>query len=418
MRPRSSRRFDEWAPHPAAFSFAELEAAVDAVGAPPGGTVLDPFVGSGKAATFICGRGDPVIGIEAHPLIVELAQLKMTRPGPPQGRRDAGAELAATAGSLLPSTRVDGEAQLLRRFLPDEQVRECAAWRQAVSTIGGPWIEHLRWSVLGALRDVAGSGWPYARPLCDQKRPRKDIASLVQTRLDRMADDLAAAPRVPAATVVHGDARSSEAWACVAAGTIAASVSSPPYLSQLSYAEATRLELHYLGWVSTWGEMTEHVSRHLVASCTQQVTVGRARIAQERLAPCSGTSSAVGSLARRLAKARAARRRGKIYDHLVWSYFADLRDVLGHLRLALAPGARVAWVLGDSAPYDVYVDTPVLVGLLAEELGFEVLDDVFLRPRGSKWPGVGARHQRTLSERLLVLRKPGWAEQQRLPGFS
>jgi hypothetical protein len=102
----------------------------------------------------------------------------------------------------------------------------------------------------------------------------------------------------------------------------------------------------------------------------------------------------------------------------VWSYFADLQAVLENLRLALAPGARVAWVLGDSAPYDVYVDTPVLLGLLAEELGFEVLDDVFLRPRGAKWRGVGARHQRILSERLLVFRKPGWAKQERLPGFA
>lgn len=97
MRSTSSRRFDAWAPHPAAFSFGELEIAVDAAGAPPGGTVVDPFVGSGKSATFICGRGDPVIGIEAHPLIVGLAQLKLTRPGPAQGLREAGGELAAIA---------------------------------------------------------------------------------------------------------------------------------------------------------------------------------------------------------------------------------------------------------------------------------------------------------------------------------
>lgn len=413
----ATRRFDDWAHHPAPFSFSELEVAVDAAAAPPWGLVVDPFVGSGKSATFVCGRGDPVVGIEAHPLMAGLAQLKLTRPGPAQQLRNASTLLAEEVWRRLPTVAFDDEPELVRRFLPADAVRQLAAWRDAVPVVGGPWEEHLRWAVLGALREVAGGSWPYTHPGRPARKASKPIAHLVQVRTDRMAADLAAAPRMPSGWVIHGDARSGKAWASVPPASVAASVSSPPYLSQVSYAEATRLELYYLGWVSSWREMTETVSRHLVASCTQQVTAARAESAQAKLADCPGTSAAVVSLARRLLQARTGRRRGKVYDRLVWSYFADLRRVLDHLQRALAPGARAAWVIGDSAPYDVYVDTPVLVGLLAEELGFEVLDDIFLRPRGRKWPGVGARHSRVLSERLLVFRRPRWGAQEPLPGF-
>lgn len=49
-----------------------------------------------------------------------------------------------------------------------------------------------------------------------------------------------------------------------------------------------------------------------------------------------------------------------------------MAKVITHLRDYSAAGARCAWVIGDSAPYGIYVDTPALIGSLAESLGFKV----------------------------------------------
>src|SRR4051794_39417341 len=100
------------------------------------------------------------------------------------------------------------------------------------------------------------------------------------------------------------------------------------------------------------------------------------------------------------------RRISRRYDRLVLSYFADMLAVLDNLHRAMAPGARAAWVVGDSAPYGVYVDTPSLLGLAATEVGFEVLDDAHIRDRGAKWRGGRRSPQRLLSERLLLFCRP------------
>jgi hypothetical protein len=409
-----SRRFDGWGHHPAAFSFSQLEAVVDAVHPAPDGTYLDPFAGSGTSLTFVSGRGDAVIGIEAHPLMAELSALKLSRPGS-GSLRDAVDALAEAAASARARIDLGGEPQLLREWMPADVLTDLVAWREACAASDDPWAGHVRWLVLGTLRDLAGTNWPYAHRA--RARPSKDVRQVVFERADQMTADLAAAPRSPTARVIRGDARDPATWGAIAPGAVSACISSPPYLNQVSYAEATRLELYFLGRAGSWREMNDAVGRDLVASCTQQVTVARSAEAQRHLSAFPAISASLASLARRLHHERRKRSRGKIYDLLLWAYFADLAEVLVGLRRALAPGARAAWVVGDSAPYDVHVDTPALLGMLAEEVGFQVLEDRHLRPRGHKWAGVGQRHAQLLSERLLVFARPGWGEQTSLPGF-
>jgi hypothetical protein len=123
-------------------------------------------------------------------------------------------------------------------------------------------------------------------------------------------------------------------------------------------------------------------------------------------------------LAERLQTERASRLRGKAYDRLLWCYFADLAPVIRHMRAVLRPGARAVWVVGDSAPYGIRVDTPSLIAQLATEIGLEVVDDEPLRARGARWAGLRARHSLRLSERMIVLRRRFGAVQEPLPGLE
>jgi hypothetical protein len=414
----AGRRFDDWVQASAAFSFSELEATADAARHEVGGCVLDPFAGTGKSLTFVTGRGDCAIGIEAHPLVAELAALKLARPGAPEELRNCVEGFSEVARGRVHQTTISDEPQVLKRFIPEGKLRELAAWRDSAESVEGPWRMHLRWLVLGALRDSVGRSWPYPSKRRAAAARGLEIADLVRNRAELMAQDLAAAPRLPTARLIHEDAREPRAWSSLEPGSVDACISSPPYLNQLSYAEMTRLELHFLGVARSWREMSEKVSSRLVASCTQQVNKARAAAAREKIAALPDTSAALAVLSSELESARRARAGGKPYDLLAWSYFNDLRAVLHELRRVLAPGARAAWVIGDSALYDVYVDTPALVGLMADELGFELLEDRYLRERGRKWANVGKRHGRVLSERMLVFRRPQLGSQATLPGLQ
>lgn len=407
----SSRRppFDAWGHHPTAFSPHALEVALQTVGLTPGGLAVDPFTGSGRSATALVGHGDCFFGLEAHPLAADLAQVKLSRPGPSQELRQAATEVAQRAERASEQAAVDA---VLTRFVPPFALSQLTRLRATVAEQGGPWEGHLRWLLLGALRRHSGSGWPYPRPRGAQQA--KPPSQLFLDGAQAMADDLATAARQPRGRVVCADARAPESWLGLAPGSASGCVSSPPYLNQVSYTEALRLEVHLLGWADSWAQMSA-LGAGLVASCTQQVGGERFALAQRWLASRPGIEAAVRSLCQRLSHAQNGLRRPKRYDRLLVAYFADIGQVLQALLPMMAPGARAAWVVGDSAPYNVYVDTPALLGVLATELGFEVLDDVTLRERGRRWPGSGSRHSRRLSERLLVFRRPAWGEQLELP---
>jgi adenine-specific DNA-methyltransferase len=70
---RSSK---ERTPHPAQFPLAVTERIVKA-SCPPGGLVLDPFMGSGTTAEAAMRLGRPVVGFEIEPRYVEIAQQRI-----------------------------------------------------------------------------------------------------------------------------------------------------------------------------------------------------------------------------------------------------------------------------------------------------------------------------------------------------
>jgi SAM-dependent methyltransferase len=404
-----------WTRYPSQFPSWMLEVAAEAARVPLGGAVIDPFCGSGGAALFFTRRGERFIGLDAHPLMAQAAAAKLSRPGPERELREHAADVVARA-ARMPVPNPAGISDVVLRGLMPAAVADLVRLRKASEGHGGEWAGHMRLAVLAVLREHAGSGWPYPGGRAPRS-PRRSVAEAFTERIGEMARDIAAAPRDPLGYVVHADARSPVAWSTIPPGSADACVSSPPYLNQISYVEMTRLELYFLEFARSWSELRA-LSRSLLSSCTQQVSRGIAARVERSLAAYPVTAAVIASLAARLGAAQAERRRGKLYDVLLASYFAEMALVLRHLHRALAPGARAAWIVGDSAPYGVFVDTPALIGLLAGELGFEVLADDLLRSRGRKWAGVGGRHARELSERLLVIRRRPWGDQLALPGLT
>ncbi|KQP63775.1 hypothetical protein ASF47_17515 [Nocardioides sp. Leaf285] len=380
------------------------------------GTVTDCFTGSGVTGTAARQRGLNFTGIEAHPLIAELAALKLRNPAPaPNEIIAAGEHLSTATESALRAKRgrdISDETSLVTRSFTPPALLALLELRDRIQV--ETWSEtlpYLKWALLGTLRDVAAVkvGWPYQRPGIARVPKHPDVVARFQERLQFMADDLTGLDEASSFTsvVVSGDSRSADAWSVIPT-TAQACVSSPPYLNNFDYADATRLELYFWGEVRTWRDMCLGVRSDMITATTQQSSKGDKTAAVDLLkrdnhAPDKKVVALVDELAR-LRKERSGR--AKEYDQVVPSYFVAMKSVLGNLYDHLDPGSPALWLVGDSAPYGVYIDTPGLIGQFAQEQGFEVKEDVILRQRGNRWSTNAGRTQAKLSERVLVLRRP------------
>ena len=396
--------FDRWFRYPAGFSADALDAAVSAANLAPKSRVIDPFCGAATVARALV-PSQQFVGIEAHPLIADLGRLKLAVPPAPIDEfRRAANTIVDQAG---PGNGA-AEHELVIRCFDPIVLNQLVALRDALPQ-RSPWRAHLVWALLGTLRDVASVsvGWPYQRPGRARAAPYRDPAARFLSRVDRMSADLRAQRPSGLGRVVRGDSRKADAWRRAKRSEMFdGCITSPPYLNNFDYADATRLELFFSKRVSSWSEMCSHARADMVVATTQQSRRGLARSSAQFLSRrVPKTSERLLGLTTRLETERALRTRGKEYDQVLPAYFAGITKVLAHLRDSLTPRGMCAFVVGDSAPYGVPIDTPALIGQLAEELGFELIDDQLLRTRGTRWRTNGQRHQIALSERLVSFRR-------------
>jgi hypothetical protein len=87
---------------------------------------------------------------------------------------------------------------------------------------------------------------------------------------------------------------------------------------------------------------------------------------------------------------------------MVAAYFKDMAEVWLALRRVAAKGALVCFVVGDSAPYGVYVPVDRWLGELAVAAGFKSYDFEKTRERNTKWKN--RKHRVPLQEGRLWVR--------------
>ena len=399
----SAEPFDRWFRYPAGFASDYVKLLVARTGLHEG-TLVDCFMGSGVTGTAATSEGLRFAGIETHPLISELAALKL--------RADidvTDARLTAREIVHQPAPRYcpDGETDLVRRSFSEDSLVDLVALRGAIRQLGETTTAYvLKWALLGTLRDVAQVkvGWPYQRPGVARKAQFRTVRERFLTRVAMITEDVeSAGTQRPESTLVVGDSSDSRAWKPIPKSQ--ACITSPPYLNNFDYADATRLELYFWGDVTTWREMCDSVRSGMVVATTQQSSKPGKEVALVTLRERYGeTGEKIIRLTNRVADAKESRGgRAKEYDQVIPAYFVSISRVLENLLANLDAGSPAIWLVGDSAPYGTYIDTPALIAELAGTIGFEPSDDVLLRRRGERW---GRDRGCELSERMIVLKKP------------
>ena len=90
---------------------------------------------------------------------------------------------------------------------------------------------------------------------------------------------------------------------------------------------------------------------------------------------------------------------------MVAGYFNDMLRVFRETFRVLKSGSAFVVILGDSAPYGVYIPTDEYLGEVGKAIGFAKYEIEELRTRGGKWKNNPQRHDVALKECILTLYK-------------
>lgn len=364
--------------------------------------VFDPF--SGSATTLVAADefGAESIGVEAHPFVVRIARAKLHWDSEVKGFTERAQAILNQAERSKPAT-IEYPSLILKCFTPpalDELHRLRVSW--SALDDGSP-SSQLCWLALTAiLRRVSPAGtaqWQYILPNKSKKVYARPFQAFVE-QVGMMNDDMRRLQRTSPssrAAILQGDARDCPQ---VPTGYADVVITSPPYANNYDYADATRLEMSFWGEVESWGELHSAVRRHLVVSSSQHASIERldldALLAMPELMPLQPE---IATVCNQLAVERLNHGGKKHYHTMIAGYFLDMAKCWIELRRVCKAGSEVCFVIGDSAPYGVYVPVDLWLGKLALAAGFHSYRFQKLRDRNIKWKN--RKHRVPLHEGLL-----------------
>lgn len=348
--------------------------------------VLDPFAGSGTTLLAAEDAEVEAIGVEAHPFVYRIACAKLLRRTDPDEFLQFARKIRSSATHRKGS--VAGYPSLIEKCYPPEVLVELDVLRASLEDArddSPAW--QLTWMALVCILRVcspAGTAqWQYVLPSKEKKRTVEPFTAFDAMTAMIASDMRATTGKAPLAQVLLGDARElagvPDAWADLV-------VTSPPYPNNYDYADATRLEMSFLREIGGWGDLQEAVRQFLVRACAQHVPERAVNMCDVLAAPeLNPIRAPLTEVCDKLSEVRKTKGGKKTYHLMVACYFQDLALTWLALRRATAPGARVCFVIGDSAPYGVYVSAVEWLGELSLAAGFKSWEFERTRDRNVKW---------------------------------
>lgn len=184
-------------------------------------------------------------------------------------------------------------------------------------------------------------------------------------------------------------------------------ITSPPYLNNLDYGEVSKVHTHFYGITDSWNDITNRVRKQLVTGSTTHYKENEFNLDEFKNSEfyLENTFAAENLLAQtvEMKKISISRKGKKSFDVLTLLYFKDMYSVLKEIRRVLKDGKKAYLVLGDSAPYGIFINTTEILGEIAMSIGFNKYEITKVRTRGTKWAALKNRHHLELSENILTL---------------
>lgn len=390
-----------WFRYSAGFSARWVEDVIDRHRRQGEIRVFDPFAGSATTLLAAENRSVASCGIDSHPFVCRIARTKLAWRSDPTAYRNRIREIVALSLRLPPSSQPFPE--LIHKCYDEATLAKLDALRQAVVELddGSP-AAQLAWlTLVGILRKTSHAGtaqWQYILPR-KRKRTSHDAYSAFDECSRMIHHDMLCGQSLtgPRARFVDGDARNCAEIPDRFATLV---ITSPPYPNNYDYADATRLEMSFMGEVQGWGDLQQKVRRYLIRSCSQHVPEKDVNLNEVLETPeVALIRDELTGVCRELEAIRLTKGGRKTYHLMVACYFYDMAQVWRSLRRVCADGAAVCLVIGDSAPYGVYVPVVPWLERLASAAGFGASRFERTRARNTKWKN--RKHRVPLQEGRL-----------------
>jgi hypothetical protein len=364
--------------------------------------ILDPFVGSGTVLIEGEYGGMNAFGIEAHPFVSRVAKAKLNW-------RANTKDFIDYASIILSRARIDKSEiieypPLVKKCFPEQiliKLHRLKTCFQKVDDKSG--LSELIWlaiaSILRECSPVGTAQWQYILP--NKKKAKiTDPYRAFEAKINLMADDMQFMQYHndgSSASIFMEDARECPSvpneWADII-------ITSPPYANNYDYADATRLEMSFFGEINGWGDLQNNIRKYLIRSCTQHVSKLNVEIPgmleDPILAPIK---KEIIDICNKLARERKLHGGQKPYHALIAAYFSDLAKTWITLRRVTKTGGKACFVIGDSAPYGIYVPVEKWLGELALSANFKSFTFEKIRDRNIKWKN--RKHRVPLKEGIL-----------------
>ncbi|HSD16067.1 MAG TPA: hypothetical protein VLC71_02250 [Thermomonas sp.] len=368
----------------------------------PIASCLDPFGGSGTTALACQFLGVAPTTIEVNPYLADLTEAKLCAYDVDDLALDFSRILRATSGRTgsvarfanLPPTFIERASS--ERWIFDRVVaKRLGAYLDAIDALNRPHHRRLFRVLLGGMLIavsnvvVNGKGRRYRRAWAERCIQPSTVDHLFRQRCQAAIAEIHEHRyrRYRGYTLLRGDCLTQ----IEASAPIDLSVFSPPYPNSFDYTDVYNVELWILGYLD--GSESNHSLRK--ATLCSHVQIKR----DFQPAPA-------GSLRLSRALGRLRRERDSLWSRwipdMVGHYFHDMCGVLRTLEQRLTSEGEVWAIVGDSRYAGVQVPVARILGDLAPNLGYRVVNiEPFRSMRASAQQG--GQHQ--LDESLLVLRK-------------
>lgn len=351
--------------------------------------IIDPFAGSGTVLLESEFENVESMGIEAHPYVYRIAKAKLAWNYPAEKFKKS--SLAFLQKAKKQNITKTDFPKLIASCYPIEVIQKLEALKQT-------WLEEKQeqeikdftWfiitSILRVTSPVGTAQWQYIQPTKTKSKVVDPFIAFESKVHDMFMDMQKMQKRILTiadSKIFNEDARDIKS---IPKGWGDLVITSPPYANNYDYADATRLEMTFWGDISGWADLQDSVRKHLVRACTQHVSKLGSEIDEILLNPkLSVIKSELIEVYETLKIERLKHGGKKNYHFMIAAYFTDLAEVFHSLRRVTSKNCLMCFVIGDSAPYGVYVPVDKWLGELAIAAGFESYSFEKLRDRNTKW---------------------------------
>lgn len=367
--------------------------------------VLDPFAGSGTTLLACDKVGVTSYGYESHPLINRIASAKLMWDVSPDRVKDLAEEVIIYAKAN--ETKVDSFPEIVTKCYDESNLLQITSLKKGLKYYENDSKEYsMVWvgfvSMLRAASHAGTATWQYVLPNKTKARVSGAYEAF-EKQIEIMINDISQFQSYNAkkgSTLFMQDAREKSS---LADNSIDLVVTSPPYANNYDYADATRLELSVLGEITSWRDLQTVIRPGLVRSCSQMVSRERPLTYEFLKDPLlTPIYDEIYEVCKTMEAEKENHGGKKNYYTMIALYFLDLAKIWQDLRRVCKEDSLVCFVIGDSAPYGVYVPVDEWLGRLAISAGFKEYWFEKTRDRNVKWKN--RKHKVPLKEGRLWVR--------------